>query len=413
MFKTIKMRLTWMNAISYFIFLVLFLAVFYFLFAQILNKVQENMIESYAANNMEKFLSIYNGPMKPPNRFELEVDQVSFFYVISRDLEILYGEELHEGFHEELENNLQKINTKQFERYKYSGEDLLVMTQPVRAQGKTLGYLAVGQNVTQYEELLDNVLLLLIALLIISSMGIAALSYFLAKKSMAPIQESYEQQRQFVANASHELRTPLAVLYSSLELFEKQLQDDGVHYAQSTMDDMKNEANYMNDMLSSLLTLTRSDQQQLQLNIQEIDLSLIVMQRTRKLAKTAEHLTFNIDVQNELMVEADKVLIEELLYILLKNATVYTKEGSVRVRAFEQNGYANIEVSDTGMGIGEEDLPHIFERFYRADKNRNKTGTGLGLAIAQVIVQLHNGRIHVESELGKGTTFTITFPIKQ
>lgn len=371
------------------------------------------MIESYAANNMEKFLSIYNGPMKPPNRFELEVDQVSFFYVISRDLEILYGEELHEGFHEELENNLQKINTKQFERYKYGGEDLLVMTQPVRAQGKTLGYLAVGQNVTQYERLLDNVLLLLIALLISSSMGIAALSYFLAKKSMAPIQESYEQQRQFVANASHELRTPLAVLYSSLELFEKQLQDDGVHYAQSTMDDMKNEANYMNDMLSSLLTLTRSDQQQLQLNIQEIDLSLIVMQRTRKLAKTAEHLTFNIDVQNELMVEADKVLIQELLYILLKNATVYTKEGSVRVRAFEQNGYAKIEVSDTGMGIGEEDLPHIFERFYRADKNRNKTGTGLGLAIAQVIVQLHNGRIHVESELGKGTTFTITLPIKQ
>ena len=413
MFKTIKMRLTWMNAISYFIFLVLFLAIFYFLFAQILNKVQENMIESYAANNMEKFLSIYNGPMKPPNRFELEVDQVSFFYVISRDLEILYGEELHEGFHEELENNLYTINTKKFERYKYSGEDLLVMTQPVRSQGKTLGYLAVGQNVTQYEELLDNVLLLLIALLIISSMGIAALSYFLAKKSMAPIQESYEQQRQFVANASHELRTPLAVLYSSLELFEKQLQDDGVHYAQSTMDDMKNEANYMNDMLSSLLTLTRSDQQQLQLNIQEIDLSSIVMQRTRKLAKTVDHLTFNIDVQNELMVEADKVLIEELLYILLKNAIVYTKEGSIRVRAFEQNGYAKIEVSDTGMGIGEEDLPHIFERFYRADKNRNKTGTGLGLAIAQVIVQLHNGRIHVESELGKGTTFTITFPIKQ
>ncbi|MER2126750.1 histidine kinase dimerization/phospho-acceptor domain-containing protein [Solibacillus sp.] len=223
MFKKIKMRLTWMNAISYFIFLVLFLTVFYVSFAQILNKVQENMVESYAANNTDKFFNIYKGPPKPPNRFELEVDQVSFFYVISRDLEILYGEELHAGFNEILGKNLQPVVTKHFERYEYEGESLLVMTQAVRIHGETLGYIAVGQNVTMYEDLLQNVLILLVVLLIVSSIGIAVLSYFLAKKSMAPIQHSYEQQRQFVANASHELRTPLAVLYSSLELFEEQM----------------------------------------------------------------------------------------------------------------------------------------------------------------------------------------------
>lgn len=402
-----------MNAISYFIFLVLFLTVFYVSFTQILNKVQENMVESYAANNTDKFFNIYKGPPKPPNRFELEVDQVSFFYVISRDLEVMYGEELHAGFNEVLAQNLQPVATKQFERYEYEGESLLVMTQAVRTHGETLGYIAVGQNVTMYEDLLQNVLILLVVLLIVSSIGIAMLSYFLAKKSMAPIQHSYEQQRQFVANASHELRTPLAVLYSSLELFEEQMKKDGTVYPQDTMDDMKNEADYMNEMLSSLLTLTRSDQNQIELTISELDLSTVLIQRTHRFAKTLQHLSFHLDVADELMIQADKILVEELLYILLKNAVTYTSEGSISVRAYEDNGVAKIEVTDTGIGIAQEDLPHIFERFYRADKIRNKSGTGLGLAIAKVITKLHNGHIDVESELGKGTTFTIDLPLVQ
>ncbi|MGN7476937.1 sensor histidine kinase [Solibacillus silvestris] len=413
MFKKIKMRLTWMNAISYFIFLVLFLTVFYMSFAQILNKVQENMVESYAANNTDKFFNIYNGPPKPPNRFELEVDQVSFFYVISKDLEILYGEELHEGFNEVLQQNLKPVETKQFERYEYEDETLLVMTQAVRIQGDTLGYIAVGQNVTTYAELLQNVLILLVMLLIVSSIGIALLSYFLAKKSMTPIQISYEQQRQFVANASHELRTPLAVLYSSLELFEEQLKQKGTEYPSDTMDDMKNEANYMNDMLSSLLTLTRSDQNQIRLNIRDVDLSNVLIQRTRRFAKTVQHLAFQLEIDDEITIQADPILVEELLYILLKNAVTYTNEGTVTVRAYTEANNVKIEVADTGIGIAEGDLPHIFERFYRADKIRNKSGTGLGLAIAKVITDLHGGQITVKSGLGKGTIFTIEFPLLQ
>lgn len=413
MFRKIKMRLTWMNAISYFVFLVLFLTVFYISFAQILNKVQENMVESYAANNIDKFFNIYNGPPKPPQRFELEVDQVSFFYVINRDMEILYGEELHAGFNKVLQKNLIPVETKQFKRYDYEGETLLVMTQAVRIKGEKLGYIAVGQDVTIYEELLQNVLILLVMLLIVSSIGIGILSYFLVKKSMAPIQTSYEQQRQFVANASHELRTPLAVLYSSLEIFEAQMKQKETDYPTDTMDDMKNEANYMNDMLSSLLMLTRSDQNQIQLTISEVDLSKVLIQRTRRFAKTVPHLSFHLDIAEDLTIEADKILIEELLYILLKNAVTYTPKGMIYVRAYKDTSFVKIEVADTGIGIVAEDLPHIFERFYRADKIRNKSGTGLGLAIAKVIADLHGGQITVKSELGEGAAFTVEVPIVQ
>ena len=179
MFQKIKTRLTWMNAISYFLFLVLFLTVFYILFLQMITQIQQSMVENYAANNQHRFFSIYNGPPQPPNRFELEINNVNFFYVISSDLEILYGEELHEGFNQVLEENLSAVSLKQFDTYEYGDATLLVMTQAVKIQEQTLGYIAVGQDVTMYKELLRYVLILLIVLLIVSSIGIASLSYFL------------------------------------------------------------------------------------------------------------------------------------------------------------------------------------------------------------------------------------------
>lgn len=411
MFKKIKVRLTILNAISYFIFLVIFLSVFFVFFTQVINKVQENSLESYAASNMNKFLTIYSGPPKPPEQFQLEADKVSFYYVISKELEILYGQELHEGFYLELQKNLHPITRKEFKRYDYNSEKLLVMTQPVVSKGELIGYIAIGQNVTSYYVLMKNVFILGAFLLIISSIGIGFLSYFLAKKSMEPIQQSYDQQKQFVSNASHELRTPLSVLISSMEILEEELKEKDLG-TNETIVDMKQEAQYMNDMLNSLLYLARADQHQLNLNVNTIDLSTLLIQRVRRFAKYTAHLKFELTIDDELEIEADKVLIEELIDIFLKNAITYTKEGKVKVTATKETNSCIVQISDTGIGISEEDLPYIFDRFYRADKMRSNQGTGLGLSIAKVIADLHHATIKVNSKMNEGTTFTIELPKK-
>lgn len=411
MFKKIKIRLTTVNAISYFLFLVIFLTIFFLFSTQVLNRVQEDSLKNYAANNINKFLTIYSGPPKPPEQFDLEADKVSFYYVISKELDILYGQELHEGFYLELQKDLHPITQKVFKRYEYGSEKLLVMTQPVIVKGELIGYIAIGQNVTSYYVLMKNVFILGMLLLILSSIGIGFLSYFLAKKSMEPIQHSYDQQKQFVSNASHELRTPLSVLISSMDLLEEEVKQKNWPVNENIVD-MKQEAQYMNDMLNSLLYLARADQHQLKLTIDKIDLSTLLIQRVRRFAKHTSHLNFELTIDDELEIEGDKVLIEELIDIFLKNAITYTNEGAIKVTATEGTNSCVVQIKDTGIGISEEDLPYIFDRFYRADKMRSNQGTGLGLSIAKVIADLHHATIKVDSKINEGTTFTIELPKK-
>ena len=132
----------------------------------------------------------------------------------------------------------------------------------------------------------------------------------------------------------------------------------------------------------------------------------------RKIAKTAPNLAFQMDLEDDLSVQADQILLEELIYILLKNAVTYTPEGTIVVRAKDKQTSVEIAIEDTGIGISKEDLPFIFERFYRADKVRTSSGTGLGLSIAKIIVELHDGMISVESEIEKGSIFTVYLPKK-
>jgi len=165
-----------------------------------------------------------------------------------------------------------------------------------------------------------------------------------------------------------------------------------------------------------MLTLTRAQEGRYPVTMEEICLNDVFEGVEMVLAEQAaqENITLRFDAPEEINLTADQSLITQMLLNLMENALKYGKDGGhVACRAHRLGDRVQITISDDGVGISEENLPHIFERFFRADTARDRTGTGLGLSIVQWIVRLHQGDIRVTSQEGKGTTFTVTLPLEQ
>lgn len=228
------------------------------------------------------------------------------------------------------------------------------------------------------------------------------------------LQHSYEIQNQFVSDASHELRTPIAVIQGYINLLDRWGKDDRPVLEES-IEAIKDEAENMKNLVEKLLFLARSDK-----NTQKVekalfnldDLILEVVKETRLIDSTHE-IT---NTRNEsIKIFADLKLLKEALRIFIDNSIKYTPaNGKISIDSCMQNNQAVITISDTGIGISKEDLPNIFNRFYRADKSRTKEtgGTGLGLSIAKWIILKHKGTIQVDSTLNYGTKITLFLPIQ-
>lgn len=219
---------------------------------------------------------------------------------------------------------------------------------------------------------------------------------------------SVDAQKRFVADASHELRTPLTIIRGNIDYLQKAGTLD--HEA---LADVKAEAERMSRLLEELLAMARADAGQ-EPELEPLALGPLV----REVCRKAEALPHEAALQVELPEPLDRVMVlahaewlRRALLILLDNAFKYTPAGSVTVRAGRQGDGVVLQVIDTGIGIQKEDLPHVFERFYRADRARSRGGTGLGLAIANWVAGIHNGTLTVESEVGKGTAFSLWLPI--
>lgn len=238
------------------------------------------------------------------------------------------------------------------------------------------------------------------------------MSYLLAKRTLLPIQAALDREKQFTADASHELRTPLAAMKTELEVA---LRDKRLTLAESkklhasTLEEIER----MADLVDSLLKLARHEHSQLAFQRLAIaDLAREALERVRKQAESRQ-ITLHEQLSDATIL-GDRQSLVELFVILLDNAIKYSSEGKQIWFAIKHRGQQiTIEVRDEGPGIHPDDVPYIFDRFYRADPSRNHTktsGFGLGLAIAKQIVTLHAGQITVQSELGKGTRFTILLP---
>jgi len=243
---------------------------------------------------------------------------------------------------------------------------------------------------------------------------------------------AYKTQRRFVSDASHELRTPLTTIRGNIDLLEKmwapQLQAPGdaresyIHIdaeraalSMEAMRDISDEAKRMSRLVSDLLSLARADAGY---QMDKTDVALLpvveeVARRAQLLPRTVElRLDESLSTFADIHVHGNEDYLRQLIFIFIENAFKYTPEGYVELQAIRVSDQAGLIVKDTGIGLDKEEVPHIFERFYRADESRGKTaGTGLGLSIAKWIIDEHGGSIEVKTRLGEGTTFVIWLPI--
>ncbi|HEX9017108.1 MAG TPA: ATP-binding protein, partial [Chloroflexota bacterium] len=228
---------------------------------------------------------------------------------------------------------------------------------------------------------------------------------------LSSLDEAYRTQQRFVADASHELRTPLTVLQANLELLQRTPVSDSEAY-EETMALLRQEVSRMSRLVADLLVLARADAGQ-ELKWARVELDRVLIDTLKEARPVAGGLKLSITEIDQVEIDGDPDRVKQLLLILIDNAVRYTPEGGeVRLGLRRDGGEAVVTVADTGIGIASEDLPYIFERFYRADKARSRAqgGTGLGLSIARWIVDRHGGAISVESTPEKGSTFRVRLP---
>ncbi|MCP2729422.1 two-component system sensor histidine kinase RppB, partial [Limnofasciculus baicalensis] len=275
------------------------------------------------------------------------------------------------------------------------------------------GYFQVGRSFKDFEDYLKTVRLVLTLGMPISLILVGSASWCLAGLAMKPIYQSYKQIQQFTADAAHELRTPLAATQATIEsalliphLAEKDARD--------ILETIERQNRRLTKLVADLLLLTRIDRQTVQIPHQKCCLNDIVSDLVEEFTPLgiASQLTIisDVRVQNQLEVFGDSDQLYRLVSNLIINAIQYTPaEGKVTVILDSSDRNAIIQVQDTGIGIDLTEHSRIFDRFYRvnSDRSRRTGGSGLGLAIAKAIAQTHQGTIHIQSQVGVGSTLTI------
>jgi len=229
------------------------------------------------------------------------------------------------------------------------------------------------------------------------------------------LEKAFQRQKQFTSDASHELRTPLAVIEAESTLALQKGRSSS-NYRQS-LEIVSRETRQMSSLIDQLLTLARADAGKEQWNFAEVDLGKLITDLSidAEVLCQEKGLSFQLGQMQDLVVKGDEARLRELFMNILDNAIRYTPApGTVAISLRREEQMAVVAITDTGIGIPTEDIPLIFERFYRVDKSRSRSegGSGLGLAICRHIAEAHGGKIEVESRVGGGSTFSVWLPLQ-
>ena len=284
-------------------------------------------------------------------------------------------------------------------------------TRPDGPNGTKIAFVETGES----RAILGNLVKMFALIAAVLLVAIWFVSRWFAKRSVAPIEEAYNSQRRFIQDASHDLKTPVAVVKTNLELLRSH-PEEPVASQGEWLDNMQMEVRRMEHMTAQLLSLARAESDAPNRQKEHFSLTDAVEQCTLPMEAVMyeKSLHFSEEVAGGIFIQGYPDDIERLVHILIENAIQYTPEnGTISLSLRAEKRRAVLRVSNSGAGIAKEDLPHIFERFYRGDeaRSREKGSYGLGLSIAQGIVQRNRGSIAAESGDGL-TVFTVKLPLQ-
>jgi signal transduction histidine kinase len=286
------------------------------------------------------------------------------------------------------------------------GTPVRLITYVISLQ-ENVGSLQLGRPITDQLRLMSQFLVGLAVLGFASLLFLAVSSWYIAGRSLQPAQRAWEQQQAFVANASHELRSPLTLIRASADMAARKSPTGEVRHL---LENITSEVDSMNHLVEDLLLLSRLDHRRLSVTLQPVSLDDLFMQVQQQAMQLTQDETFRFVANGAgLKVWADPARLKQILWILVDNALHHARPGGrIQLEAKLQHDHVRLAISDNGPGIDPRHLPHIFERFYKADPDT--PGSGLGLAIARALVEAMRGQISLTSKPGAGTQVTILLP---
>lgn len=410
MFQKTRIRLTILNSLVFILLIgVLGSIIYSYTYKRTYNEVDQSikMITQYR----EKFDVKMPPPRKRIENIKIRDPRIT---IITWNGKIVEIEGDTHKFRSNFEGDLEKFSPKKV-------GDL----QDIEVQGRYFRMFAfqedgkivqIVRDTTAEEEMLNTLFLILIIGCSIGSLCAIGIGFFLAGRALIPIQNSWEKQQQFVSDASHELRTPLAVIQSKTDVL---FQSPSATIEEKAVDisTISKECRRLSKLVSNLLLLARSDSNQIEMDKKTFELDKLleeIINPYKEIASYQEKAMI-LKVERDITFMGDRERIHQMMVILLDNAMKYTNEdGHIQIDCTQTSNSIRIRVKDNGIGVKEEDIPNLFDRFYQGDKARSMSeGAGLGLSIANWIVEKHYGKISVESKWGEGTCFEVIFPKNQ
>ena len=437
MFGRIRRRLTMGYVGILALILVLFGVIVIFSFYQQVTNTQDNLLLQTAQNWSDD--TGRSGRVKATTNFDVAVEPVSFDEMARQDPlieEILREDALltrEDILREEPDSPAATLGLPYFEMAQRAGRerrniretvegpegDVRVMNVPVYKSGEVIEVLQAAQSRQAVWKTVNSLIFALVPVGI-GALALAAVGgLFMSRRAMRPVRDSFERQRTFIADASHELKTPLTLIRADAEVLSRGLTGmEGGSENRELAEDLLGETDRMSAVLSDLLLLARLDAEKLSVSREPFNLAGVLAETSERFAArtTTEGKRLEIRHSGKLPARGDAARTGQILAALLDNALRFTPPGGlITVEGRTRGKRVETTITDTGPGIPADHLPHIFERFYRADaqseaRARSGGGTGLGLAIARDLARAQGGELAAGNAAKGGASFNLTLP---